>query len=265
MKTLISVGTVFLATLSLSQGALVGWWNFDDGTANDSSGNGNHGTFQNGAGTSVEVANASAGTGSASFATGVAHEQHILVPHNSSLDITNAITVTAWVKPENNQWDGILAKSPSDGSGANFPGNYELRTNNGGGALEFGWEHDDAGGFTFLGASPSGVPADDWSHIAFTATSGGTYTYYIDGLSIGSGPMPANFGTELNANPLYLGNRADLSTTEFHGLLDEVALWNEELSPSQISDVFQNGVPEPSSALLALLGAAGLLARRRRA
>ncbi len=50
----------------------------------------------------------------------------------------------------------------------------------------------------------------------------------------------------------------------FTGLIDEVALYNYPLSAEQIWNHYAIGVPEPSSALLALLGMLLLLIRRRR-
>ncbi|NIP98796.1 MAG: hypothetical protein GWO24_37490, partial [Akkermansiaceae bacterium] len=75
---------------------LIGLWSFE-GNTNDSSGNDNHGELQNGASLSDEVADALGAGQSLALAGG---EQHVLVPHHSSLDVTEAITITAWVKPE---------------------------------------------------------------------------------------------------------------------------------------------------------------------
>lgn len=220
---------------------LVGLWRFDDGTANDSSGFENHGELMGSPGITFDsdVPPVLGGGQSLSFTTGVDHDEHVLVEHDPSLDITGEITITAWIKPENNAWDGILAKTPNEGSGLNFPGNYELRTTNGSGGLEFGWEHnpDAPNQFTFTAPSTSTVTANEWAHVAFTAESGGDYTYYINGEEVGGGLMPDTFGTELNTNPLYLGNRADLTTIEFHGLMDDVALINGVLGQSQIQAI----------------------------
>ena len=213
---------------------LVGLWRFD-GNADDSSGLGNHGTLMGTPGPAFDsdVPAPLAGGQSLSFTTGSDHDEHVLVPHSPTLDTDGEITITAWIKPENNMWDGIIAKTPSVGP-QNFPGNYELRTNNGNGALEFGWERTAAPGFEFLGPSSGAVLANEWAHVAFTAEAGGDYTYYIDGVPSGTGPMPDTFGSIKNTNPLYIGNRADLTTIEFHGLMDDVALFNGVLGEAQI-------------------------------
>nr|NIT99090.1 LamG domain-containing protein [Actinomycetota bacterium]NIX54066.1 hypothetical protein [Actinomycetota bacterium] len=168
-------------------------------------------------------------------------EEHVLVPHHDSLNIDGTLTISAMVKPENNQWDGIVAKSPSNGGPANYPGNYELRTNNGGGLLEFGFETDPGGGFIFTPVADTALVANEWAHIAFTATAGGTYEYFINGVSAGGGAMDAAFGTDQNTNPLYVGSRADLFTT-FNGCMDDLAIFNIHLGADAIETLANQGL-----------------------
>ncbi len=80
------------AHLSAQAGQTLGLWRFDDGTANDSSGSGLHGSFVNGA-------NATTATfpEHASLAlNGI--DSYVQVPSSSSLDITGKITLEAWIK-----------------------------------------------------------------------------------------------------------------------------------------------------------------------
>ncbi len=72
---------------------LVGWWKFDEGTgtaALDSSGNGNHGTIYNGAAYVPGV------SGTALEFDGT--DDYVEVPHSSSLNAGNQITVEFWMK-----------------------------------------------------------------------------------------------------------------------------------------------------------------------
>jgi hypothetical protein len=52
------------------------------------------------------------------------------------------------------------------------------------------------------------------------------------------------------------------------GQLDDVGIWDNALSASEIQNIYDNGVgsyvPEPSSALLLGLGGLSLLIKRRR-
>jgi len=263
MKKLIALSAVFLVGTALSsQSAMVGYWNFDDGSANDSSGNANNGTFQNGASATANVANATAGTMSLSVSGG---SQHVLVPHDPSLSLSTEITITAWVNPVGSNWGGILAKSPSDGGGANHSGNYELRLQNNAGQ-NFQWLYEAGPGVnsTITLAGGVGPAIGQWSHIALTHDSAGNFSLYINGVQTSTAVAGTAFGQLTNSNPLYLGSRADLFTT-FNGHLDEISIWDEALSPQQIADIHANGViPEPATSLLGFLGVLGLAARRRR-
>ena len=54
------------------------------------------------------------------------------------------------------------------------------------------------------------------------------------------------------------------SLRQFTGDLDEISIWDGALTGGEVADIFANGIPEPSSALLGLVGLAGLAFRRRR-
>jgi hypothetical protein len=147
------------------------------------------------------------------------------------------ITITAWVKRSESGWGAILAKSPSDISAVNYPGNYELRLGNGNGVMNLLWEDGVAANtFTNIADAGGAVAADTWTHIAFSGTNSGTYSFYINGVATGSGAAPANFLNDQNGSPLYLGSRGDLFTT-LTGGLDDVALFSGELPASQIIDI----------------------------
>jgi hypothetical protein len=212
---------------------LVGLWRFE-GTAEDSSAYENHGTFENEASLSDDTPTALGGGQSLDLAGGT---QHVLVPHAASLDMSAGITITAWVKRSESGWGAILAKSPSDISAVNYPGNYELRLGNGNGVMNLLWEDGVAANtFTNIADAGGAVAADTWTHIAFSGTNSGTYSFYINGVATGSGAAPANFLNDQNGSPLYLGSRGDLFTT-LTGGLDDVALFSGELPASQIIDI----------------------------
>ena len=212
---------------------LVGLWSFN-GDTTDSSGNGNDAALVNGASLDADVP-AALGNGQSLRVGG--GTQHALVPHDASLDITEAITIAAWVKPAGTGWGAILAKSPSDGGGANQAGNYELRLQTGGNqSVQWLYEQGPGINSTVTLTAPGAGPAvGQWSHLALTHDTGGNFTYYLNGAAVGSGTGPT-FGTLTNTNPLYLGTRADLFTT-INGHLDEVGLWNRALSGPEVAQL----------------------------
>ena len=252
---------IMLYAASGARGELIGLWSFD-GNALDSSGKGNHGTLQNGAGFSVDTPPLFGGQ-SLNVAGGT---QHVLVPHHPSLDVTGEITIAAWIKPSmaGAGWDGILAKSPSsNGSAANHAGNYELRVENTSRRLTFlyqqGGVNDTGDAFSVDAVVNSGA----WQHVAVTSAAG-VATFYVNGAAVGvADPGTATFGA-INTNPLYIGSRADLFTV-MDGLMDEVGLWNHALSPAEIQQLASGPViPEPSTLVLAGLGLVSLWLGSRR-
>jgi len=252
MKTIAVTLTVAALLASSAQAGLIGLWRFN-GNTNDTSGKANHGALTNGASLSSDVPTVLAGGQSLSLGGG---NQHMLVPHNSSLNITSAMTISAWVKPVGNVgWDGVLAKNPSsNGSANNHAGNYELRIENGNRRPHFLYQRGGTNDTAFALAPTAVVAEGVWTHLAVTAQAGGMVNFYLNGTFAEALPVEATFGVP-NTNPLYLGSRADFATT-FNGFIDDVAVFDEVLSAGQIRQL-ANGVivPEPSAFLVAIMGA----------
>lgn len=250
---------IVAASLATGQAALVAQFNFD-GNTNDQSGTGNHGTLMNGATFSGDSPFASGQ--SLSLGDGA---QHVLVPHHASLDITETMTVSAWVKPQGNAWEGLLAKSPSNGSGANHAGNYEIRIENGTSQLHFLYQQGGVDDTAFpISTNPAAaIAANTWTHIAVTieqvGANPGEVKYFTNGVLADTKLIQAGFGAT-NTNPLYIGTRADLFT-QWNGQIDDLRIYNTVLSSEEIAGLAV--VPEPSAGLVAV-AAFGLLGLRRR-
>ena len=97
------------------------------------------------------------------------------------------------------------------------------------------------GGYVLIldGGSTS---TNTWYHLAITR-SGTTTTLYLNGNSIDTGTDSAAYSSQL----IYI-NTGALSYF-FGGLTDEVALWDSALSASNISSIYNSGVPNDLSAL----------------
>jgi hypothetical protein len=249
----------FAASLATSPAALVARYNFD-GNVNDQSGTGNHGTLMNGATYSNDRP---FGSGSSlSLADG---GQHVLVPHSASLNLTEALTISAWVRTQGTAWEGVLAKNPSNGSGNNHAGNYELRIETGTNQMNFlyqqGGTNDTTNGIST--AAGAIVGSGQWTHIAITVLqvdpAPGEVKYYKNGLLVDTKAVNVGFGAT-NTNPLYIGSRADLFT-QFNGQIDDLRIYNTALSAGEIGVLA--AIPEPSTGLVTAAGL-GLLGLRRR-
>jgi len=210
---------------------LAGYWPFaaDSNPQPDLSGNANDATVP-GTG-AVWALDGERASGVMQFSGGPG----LLAPHSASLTINGAITVAAWVKlTANPNFNTIIAKNPSNGSGNNQAGNYELRVRNNR-QLDFNWERGTPDSTTGLTSSGTVANNNVWTHVAFAGTPGGSYTFYINGVPAGTGSMPNNFLGQ-NTNPLYIGNRAD-AAVPFPGSLDDVALFAGALGPLEIGEI----------------------------
>ncbi len=237
--TMRSISFSFVASLVLvlgysfkldSSAEVVAVWSFEgDGT--DSSGNGRDGTL-NDVAFSDDTPEALGGQSLSLDGVG-----YIEVPHDEMLNITTAITISVFVKPEDNGWEGIIAKNPSPDSGDNHAGNYELRIENGTRQVHFLHQQGGANDTAFQqGDASTMVPTGEWSHIAVTAeTETGNVQFYLNGELVQTLEGIITIDTfPVNENPLYIGTRADLFTG-YDGLMDELSLWNEVLDADQIA------------------------------
>jgi len=133
-----------------------------DGDANDASGNNNNASFNNAALTADRFGNPN----SAYHFNGV--NSFIQIPNNESLNFSNQITLSVWVRPTGFYYDICHASSIlSKGTADYFPGNYALR-------------FDDA--LFTNGKGCSGDRLKDSAHQSFrgTGTPQKTYTPYIN-------------------------------------------------------------------------------------
>ena len=203
---------------------LVSWWT-GNGDANDHSG-ANHGTVQNGA----------------VFAKGYVDQAFLLdgiddfvnIPDSSNLDIVNAITIDAWIKPSKGGVT-ILDKT-GFGDSANYRFFLGLADARMDGRLGF-WN-----GSQHVLATNS-IPTNQFSHVAMTLlntdgadSSSGTLKIYINGDLDSSHSIefgPANDG------PLRIGS--DIIGRHFEGIIDELELFNRELSQSEIQSIYNAG------------------------
>lgn len=228
-----AIGVAMLVCAGSARADLVAHWTFD-GTLDDSTANANNGTFM---GAPLPTFSgdvpASLGAGQSLFFGG--SSGHVLVPDSNSLDITSAITISAWVKPNGNvAWDGIVAKSPSsNGSMANHAGNYELRIENSATRqLTFHHQRGGVNDTIAYAGSPATVVNNTWQHVAVTAQNGGSVSFYLNGVPAGTFATNGLFGAT-NTNPLYIGTRADLFTT-MDGWIDDLQIYNNALSPVDV-------------------------------
>ena len=86
-----------------------------------------------------------------------------------------------------------------------------------------------------------------WYNFVTTRTaSNNTWTFYLNGSSVGTYDDGGTITNRASASSIYLGNGYN---GYFNGLIDEFALWNVELSASDVTSIYNSGVPNDISSL----------------
>jgi hypothetical protein len=209
---------------SFSPGGLVGFWKLNEGsasTAADSSGNNPHGTI---AGDPAWVAGP---TGYALKFDG--DGDYVDLGNDPSLNITNQITVAAWINVDtfDCEWQAIITKG--DGS-------WRLQRNGTQGSIEFAC----TGAFVpnaLVGSLFGTANVNDgrWHHITGTY-DGSTICLYVDGeLDVSS---EADGLIEVNDYNLFIGANAEKSNRNFKGSIDDVRVYSYALSAEEVQAIF---------------------------
>src|SRR6187397_2292063 len=210
---------------------LVGSYSFDQGSGSslpDLSGNGNNGTISNATwSSSGKYGNALSFNGTNSIVT---------IPDSNSLDLTNGMTLEAWVNPNalGSSWRTAVFKSqPNDYA-------YSLYANTGtnvpsGNAVTGGSDHDQRG--------TSQLARNTWTHLAVTY-DGSTLRLYANGTQVGSQAAAGAISTSTGAVTIGGNNTW---TEWFSGLIDEVRIYNRALSTTEIQQDMAASIGTPDT------------------
>ncbi len=225
----------------LSDG-LVGHWSFDDGTATDNSGNGNNGT--------IHGAIATGGvSGQALHFDGL--NDYVRVPDTPSLNFgpNQDFSLLAWIKAEPGQtnYQGtILAKlNPEDGNIKKRSLGYALMVRGirdpnyeGQAGVWIGGEHGEAELFKLY--SDNDYDDGAWHHVAATVDRDGLGILYVDGREVDSADI-SHLSSVDQSYPenLEIGREGVLNTYHYRGVLDDIRIYNRELSCWEIRSLYE--------------------------
>lgn len=157
-------------------------------------------------------------------------------PINIASTLGTKVTMTLWIKPDASQINGIgwLLRN-----GISADENYGLRllslTN---GMYKLGLETYDT---TFRGTTTTNavVPISQWSHIAVVYSQGQWAKFYVNGNlveQVNSPYISVQATTQLN-----VGSNSGSTTQNYNGAIDELKIYNDELTADQIKIDMNNG------------------------
>ena len=226
---------------------LAGWWKLDEGFGDLVADSGPNGfdLSLSGAGPGLSPVRRGEGPtgriGGALLFDGV--DDHVAVSEPSAmtaLEMHDALTIEAWIYPRN----------PSSGGGGvivNKEGEYAL-TRWGDGRITWSLANTSPGWVSVQ--STYVAPAHAWTHVAFVYDDvAGEARLYINGAPYQTWTATGPIGDFHASNDeLQIGGRQNSPTSQpFHGVIDDVRVWNRALSDSEIAQDFGKVIVDPSS------------------
>jgi hypothetical protein len=226
---------IIVVTYVPTTGALVAWWKFEEASYNGTTGecidSGPNGLN----GTAVNAANTVAGGHSGGALTVGGATDYILGTNPAVLNFgTGNHSIGMWLKTTSTTSAAPFAKFTSSfsngGYGIYFSSSgtirYRLNVN-----------------ATQVDGNLSSTAVNDgaWHHVLATVDRGGNVIIYIDGVSSSTTDISA-YSTYSNDTTTVFTIGSRQSGLSFTGLIDDVAVWNRVLTPTEVTKVY-NGSP----------------------
>jgi hypothetical protein len=234
------LGSLTVVDAAVTTDSLVGYWKFDNSTS-DASGDGRVATLVGSPSYSTTVAGTSYTNSHSLLLNGTS--QYATVENATSLNLTSALTMSAWIYPTSlagGAHDVILAKKGEvdccDGV------NYEMALSNTAGELEW-YYHRDGGPAGQLLSSGWAPAANTWNFVSITV-NGTTIKFYggtLGNVSLRSTQTLPEALTNYTTvgGKLYIGvYEADGAFAHyFGGNLDDIRIYSRALSGREITEL----------------------------
>jgi hypothetical protein len=195
---------------------LLGWWKFD-GDPCDSSGYGRDGTEVGGPTYTLGV------DGQAISLDGV--DDYVDCGSHPAFDLTDAITITAWIKVNqfDRTWQAIVTRGDNS---------WRIHRNSNSDYINCAGT-----GLTPLSATgTTNVDDGAWHHAAgiYDGNAGGLYVYIdgaLDGYALVSGQL------NISSFPVYIGENAQATGRFWNGLIDDVRIYDYAISEAKLWEI----------------------------
>ena len=155
---------------------------------------------------------------------------YVDVPYDSSLGITDAITISAWIKTSDNT---IARQNIVDKRAASTRGNYVLRLSSG--YLRFLFYN---GGWNWLTDDTTKIENDTWYHIAITYNKE-NIRLYVNGIEVKSGEE--TLAMIDSSSIVSIGRQRYSDDSLFKGKIDDVRIYDTAISPYYVKLLYNNG------------------------
>lgn len=228
VKSVIMVVVLFIYPASnMAHADLIALWEFDYESAADSYGN-NHGTLNG-------YPDFSAGRADIGGALELCGNDYVSIANESNFDITNEITVAAWIMVNefNKHWQAIVTKGDSA---------WRLARTSLDKTLAFhltGITSDNNGTHMNLGVEGNREVEDgQWHHVVGVYDGSKVYLY-VDGILDKS--LDASGTIATNNYEVRIGENAEQTERYFDGLIDDVAIFDHAFTPEQVDQLYNKG------------------------
>jgi hypothetical protein len=160
---------------------------------------------------------------------------------NTSINSTSAFSVSAWFNVDNitTTYPTICILKTNLTRGFVISLDSQLTAYKG---VWFGSSQNEFRGFATGNSTLSTLISSGWHHLVLTYDGvdplvSSSFAIYVDGVNYAVGSSAVSLGHYANVN--YVGKGA----YQYEGLIDEFAIFNTELSASDITSIYNSGVP----------------------
>lgn len=150
---------------------------------------------------------------------------------------TGIFTIEVWIQLTDNNLDTIqdIAGTEFASAGIGWSMFYENRSSIGSPhSIRFLISKGTLGTYGILASSNTGAIVDNLPHHVVVTGNGSSVTFYVDGIQVGGPISFVGLSGSSSAANAWLAGSSSGTSAKFNGTLDEVVIYNYELTPTQI-------------------------------